>query len=95
MILMEKLYVKNILSFSGYMYDFIKFSCKNFNFICTTIVRFFAEDFPTNRIDFNILFENFMYAPGGSSARNVNHWVQIYSTKQFSQFDFGQEKKLS
>lgn len=88
---MEKISVKNLFVFDNFMYELISNFCKKLSFICKPIVRYFTEDFPTNRIDFDKLFDNFAYTPGGTSARNVNHWIQFYTTKEFTQFDHGYE----
>ncbi len=71
---------------------FVAYSCKYLNFICEAIVKFFIEDFSTDRIDYELLFENFHHIPGGTSTRNINHWVQFYSTKEFKQYDYGVER---
>ncbi len=88
---MEKISVKNLLVFDNFMYDLISNFCRKLSFFCKPVVQYFAEDHPTNRIDFNKLFENFAYSPGGTSARNVNHWIQLFSTKEFTQYDYGME----
>ena len=91
MILVEKLLFKNVLNFGEFMYGFISRTCKYINFICRHIVKFFIEDFATDRINYEKLFENFHFSPGGTSARNVNHWVQLYNSKKFTQFDYGRD----
>jgi len=50
-----------------------------------------VEDYPTNRIDYSKLFNEFYNIPSGTSSRNINHWIQMYSNKQFGQYDFGKE----
>jgi lysosomal acid lipase/cholesteryl ester hydrolase len=89
--MMEQLYLKNLFIMHPILHDFVAYSCKYLNTICEYIVRFFIEDFPTNKIDYSQLFENFFHIPGGTSTRNVNHWVQFYETKLFKQFDYGKE----
>ena len=76
---------------NSYMNNLVAFACKHLSGICQSIVQFFIEDYPTNRIDYKLLLENFYNIPGGTSARNVNHWVQFYATKQFTYYDHGVE----
>jgi lysosomal acid lipase/cholesteryl ester hydrolase len=94
MILMEKILVKNLLNMHGLINDFVTGFCKNVPFFCRYIVQFFVEDTPTNRIDYNKLLNDFPFTPSGTSSRNVNHWIQFYTTKQFTQFDHGEEMNL-
>lgn len=76
------------------MFDLVVSACKNLKFICKHIVAFFVEDHATDRIDYDNLLEYLMYIPAGTSARNVNHWIQFYSTKEFNYFDFGPEMNM-
>jgi lysosomal acid lipase/cholesteryl ester hydrolase len=92
--LFEHIGVKNMLSFHLNFYDILYGTCSRVNILCRLVMGFFVEDYPTNRIDYEIFFSNFFYSPSGSSARNVNHWVQFYKTKEFRQFDFGKEVNL-
>jgi hypothetical protein len=88
---MEKIFFKNVFTMNYFMYQIIAFACRNVNFLCKSIVQFFIEDYPTNRIDYSKLFQEFYNIPAGTSARNINHWIQLYSTKEFRQFDYGRE----
>jgi lysosomal acid lipase/cholesteryl ester hydrolase len=83
--------VKNILVLSDFVYHSVSSLCKYMPILCKPITQYFIEDFPTERIDYNRLFEHFPYTPGGTSARNVNHWIQFFTTKEFTQYDFGTE----
>lgn len=88
---MEKIFVKNILNLNEVLYQTISLICKNANFICKPIIQYFVEDYPTNRIDYEKLFNEFYNIPSGTSARNVNHWIQMFSSKQFGQYDYGKD----
>ena len=53
------------------------------------------EDHHTGRVDIHKFFQReFGHFPGGTSVRNVNHWVQHLEYKKFNQFDFGKEENL-
>ena len=73
------------------MYDFLGYFCNKFMFICKPVVQYFTEDHNTRRIDYHRFFENFQYIPAGTSTRNVNHWIQFFRTKEFTQFDYGSD----
>ncbi len=36
----------------------------------------------------------YYYQPGGSSVRNIQHWLQILGSDKIRQFDFGRDKNL-
>src|SRR4051812_10536026 len=91
---MEYLRIKNLLCFHVDFYELVAMSCSKFNTVCRMIMGFFVEDHPTDRIDYEQFFKNFMFTPAGTSARNVNHWIQFYNTKLFQQFDYGKEINL-
>ena len=91
MSLLERLYVKNIFNMPHFMNYLVSFACRHFNSVCGEIVKFFIEDYSTGHIDYSQLLEEFHYIPGGTSNRNVQHWVQLYNSKQLKQFDHGIE----
>jgi esterase/lipase len=93
MVILEKIYVKNIFT-NNFISRLISVTCRNIIFLCKPIVQFFIEDYPTNRINYTNLFQDFYHIPAGTSARNINHWVQLYSNKEFRQFDHGKNKNI-
>ena len=49
----------------------------------------------TGRIDYERLGKTiFMYEPGGTSLRNMKHWIQIYKAKRLQKYDYGELKNL-
>ena len=46
----------------------------------------------TNRINPKKLFENFLYIPGGTSFKNISHWLQVYKNKRLAMYDYGKKK---
>lgn len=91
---LEKIYFKKIFVASDFILNSIRHFCKYFSSICTPVIKFFAEDSPTNRIDYSYIMDNFHFSPGGTSARNINHWIQIFRKKKFCQFDYGEKENL-
>jgi hypothetical protein len=92
--LLETVGIKNLLSFKPAFYDIITNTCSRLNFLCKVIFGYFVEDSATGRIAYEELLKNFRYAPSGSSTRNVNHWVQMYASKQWAHYDLGKEGNL-
>jgi len=92
---MDYIHVKNMLVFPNALYQMISKFCSKVGFVCQNIISFFAEEYATNNIDFEYLFsQGLIYEPGGTSAKNVNHWVQFYETKEYAHFDYGKEENL-
>jgi hypothetical protein len=92
---LEAVGMKNMLSFHTAFYDILAGTCSRVNILCRIVMNFFIEDYPTNRMVYEELFKDFMYAPSGSSTRNVNHWIQMFETKQFGYFDHGKEINIA
>lgn len=44
----------------------------------------------TGRVNYDRLGKNiFLYEPGGTSLRNMKHWIQIYKAKKVQKYDYG------
>jgi hypothetical protein len=86
--------MKNILVASDTIIESIPKLCKVFTFVCKKLIQFFIENTPTNRIDYDRFFNEFSFAPGGTSARNINHWIQFYTQKKFTRFDYGKTENF-
>jgi hypothetical protein len=85
--------LKNFLEIKG-IGHFVAGTCFRFNYLCKTAIGFIIEDDPTHRINWEDLLKNFLYAPGGSSIRNVNHWIQILDSQSLSPYDYGKQINL-
>ena len=49
----------------------------------------------TGRIDYERLGKTiFMYEPGGTSLKNMKHWIQIYKAKRLQKYDYGELNNL-
>jgi lysosomal acid lipase/cholesteryl ester hydrolase len=93
---LQRLGIKNIFVMQNFMYEIVKHGCRNLQFLCRGIVKFFIEDYdkPSSRINYQELFNLFMYLPGGTSIMNINHWIQMYGTGKFGNFDFGRNGNM-
>jgi hypothetical protein len=40
----------------------------------------------------NDILEVFHYEPGGTSSKNLAHWIQMYKSKKHNYFDYGAKK---
>jgi len=59
--------------------------------LCNSILSIcFGGLHDTGRIDYDRLGKNiFLYEPGGSSVRNLKHWIQIHKAKRVQKYDYG------
>ena len=59
--------------------------------LCNTILSVcFGGLEDTRRIDYERLAKNiYLYEPGGTSLRNMKHWIQIYTAKRVQRYDYG------
>jgi hypothetical protein len=53
-----------------------------------------VETRPTDRIDWWFIKQMYYYQPGGTSAKNLIHWLQILNGP-LRQFDYGERKNLA
>lgn len=58
-------------------------------FICKTIISAIIETKPTNKVDYEYIKDLYYYEPGGTSTKNLKHWMQIIGSKAPSFFDHG------
>ena len=87
------LHIKNNFVFDMEFYHLIGKFCKYFKSTCFLFVNFIISNgFNTHRINIKKLFSEFLFAPAGTSAKNLSHWNQIYLRKKFSQYDYGKKK---
>lgn len=91
--ILNALKVKNFFCFNEKFYSIINNFCYYSNKICSLIVNFIVSNGKdTNRINPKKLFENFLYAPGGTSFKNISHWLQMYKNKRLAMYDYGKKK---
>ena len=88
--------VKNFLSLpkeAGQI--FVPFCTSKAKVLCNTILSVaFGGLEDTRRIDYERLGKNiFLYEPGGTSLRNMKHWIQIYKAKRVQRYDYGSAVK--
>jgi hypothetical protein len=84
-----KLHLDNTLDIGTSYSDYIHYFCSKFNFICKIIINSIANSRITNRVNFNNITDLYYYEPGGTSTKNLIHWIQIYEKKRLEFFDYG------
>ena len=64
--------------------------------ICGFIVSKIVEnDISTKRMKFDKIAKDlFLYEPGGTSIKNMRHWIQIFKNKKLRRYDYGKEENL-
>lgn len=89
----------NKLSFGNFMNTgekngiYFYLACKYFKRISAFIINGIIETTPTNRIDFDKFVNVLLFEPGGTSYRNIMHWLQCAKRKEINYFDFEDETK--
>lgn len=71
--------------------------CSTFPNFCAHIVNFIIEEegASTGRVDYSKISENlFLFEPGGTSIKNMKHWIQIYGAKKLQMYDYGEDENL-
>ena len=89
--------VKNFLTFPTEIGPIlVKLCTSKAQALCNKILLFcFAGFKDTGRIDYERLDKNiFLYEPGGTSLRNMKHWIQVYKAKKVQKYDFGTTENL-
>ena len=88
--------VKNFLTFPKEVGEvFVPLCTSKARSLCHKILSVcFGGLEDTGRIDYERLGKNiFMYEPGGTSLRNMKHWIQIYKAKRAQKYDYGTKVK--
>ena len=88
--------VKNFMTFPKEMGQIlVPFCTSKAKALCYKILSVsFGGLEDTGRIDYERLGKNiFLYEPGGTSLRNMKHWIQIYKAKRVQKYDYGTKTK--
>ena len=62
--------------------------------MCKTLINALIETKITNRADWKKLTDLFFYEPGGTSTKNLMHWIQLYDTQELAEFDYGKKENI-
>jgi len=94
--------ILNLIPFENFMtfpkeigQIFVPFCTSKAKFLCNSILSIcFSGLHDTGRIDYDRLGKTiFLYEPGGTSLRNMKHWIQISEAKRVQKFDYGSKIK--
>jgi hypothetical protein len=89
--LLDYLGIRNIMSFHSDSVKYFGYLCHKFLWICKTVISLVIENETTGHIDWDALHHLYYYQPGGTSTKNLIHWMQFLGTDQARQFDYGIE----
>jgi len=62
--------------------------------LCFWFVQLVVSVRTNHRMEPSRLTDLFYFEPGGTSIKNLNHWVQLYSSKVFRMYDYGEAKNI-
>jgi hypothetical protein len=62
--------------------------------ICKTVISAIIENDSTENIDWNLIKHVYYYQPGGTSTKNLIHWLQILNKPEVTQYDHGEDKNM-
>ncbi len=62
--------------------------------ICSTIISSIIENEATGKIDWHSIKQMYYYQPGGTSTKNLIHWLQILNSDDVTHFDYGESKNM-
>jgi lysosomal acid lipase/cholesteryl ester hydrolase len=68
--------------------------CSKLTLVCKIIINLITETKITNRVDWKGIDDVYFYEPGGSATKNILHWVQLYTSKEYKQYDYGENENL-
>lgn len=92
--ILDFLHLRNFLELGTLTSDVIHFFCTKFGSFCKVLIEAIVETKITNRTDYKEISDLFFYEPGGTSIKNILHWIQIYHKQEFTSYDYGQKKNL-
>lgn len=91
--ILKKLGINNVLEMGEPFSNLIHTFCMKGAFLCKTVINLIVQTKATNRVNYHDINDIFYYEPGGTSSKNLIHWMQIYSRQELAQYDYG--KKLN
>ena len=87
--------IKSMLYFSDPIRKIISKICKYTSKLCGGIVDLIVGTEPTKRIDYKKYVSGLLlYEPGGSSHKNLVHWLQCAKAKKMQRYDYGAEENM-
>ena len=90
-----KLYpFENVFKLNFFIGDMLSLLCDRQPNLCWNLLAPFFETKETNNINPNeILAHLVKYEPGGTSKKNLLHWIQIKKSKKYAKFDYGSKEE--
>jgi hypothetical protein len=92
--LIHRFITDNILDLGTSFSRVIHFFCEKLTFVCKFVINLIIENNVTNRVKWDEVSDLFFYEPGGTSTKNVMHWIQIYRTQVLAEYDYGKKQNL-
>jgi hypothetical protein len=75
-------------------YVYIYLNIHRFLSICRFVISAIVENESTDKIDWYLIKQVYYYQPGGTSAKNLIHWLQILANEEVTYFDYGEHKNM-
>lgn len=75
--------------------NLIHYFCEKLTFMCKLIISFIVQTKVTNRINWSEISDLYYYEPGGTSTKNVIHWIQLYSEQKYCEYDYGKKENMN
>ena len=92
--LLDLLRLRNVLELGTNFGGLVHFLCDKFTFVCKELIGNIIGTKITNRVDWHDIDGLYFYEPGGTSTKNLIHWIQINSRQELGLFDYGQSENL-
>lgn len=92
--LFDDLHIRNLLNFGTATSDVIHLLCTKLSFACELLIEPLVSTNITNRTNYKEIPDLFFYEPGGTSIKNILHWLQIYTSQKLAKFDYGKSQNL-
>lgn len=93
--ILKKTGINNLMNFNQLVIDEIfKFCSIEKGAICGKVIQTIINknNHNTNRIDWANILDLFENEPGGTSTKNLQHWMQVDHSKKMAKFDYGSKK---
>lgn len=92
--LLHLFHLDDLLDFGTSIDRVIHFICERLLFICKTVISSIISTKITNRVDWRAISDLYYYEPGGTSTKNLIHWLQVNERQELAQYDYGKNKNM-
>jgi hypothetical protein len=90
----NKFLTENLMDIGTSFSKVTHFFCSKLTLICKIIINLIIETKITNRVDWKEISDLYYYEPGGTSTKNLLHWIQLYREKTYSMYNYGEKTNI-